>query len=207
MHNCIQTMKKNTDNPELQERYLELLAQGVERIRSTVRQLLNIGRKEPLEIKCGDVDSMIRDCLELTCLGRRTIALELNLGVQKPVWVWMEALRQVMLNLAGNAVQAMGEKGGVLKVSSRVSGSDLVVEVGDSGPGIAPEHMDKIFEPFFTTKEVGEGTGLGLSVSYSLIRRMGGELSARNAEPSGAVFTLRVPLTDSRHETGEGGIS
>jgi len=204
MHNCIQTMKKNTSKPELQARYLELLTQGVERIRSTVRQLLNIGRKEPLVMKYADVDAMIRDCLELTCLGRRSITLKLHLGVEKTVCVGMEALRQVMLNLAGNAVQAMGEKGGSLNVSSRLDGSDLVVEVRDSGPGIPAAHMDKIFEPFFTTKEVGEGTGLGLSVSYSLIRRMEGELHVRNAVPHGAVFILRVPMADSRHETEEG---
>ncbi|BCR05304.1 hypothetical protein DESUT3_23730 [Desulfuromonas versatilis] len=196
MQNCIQTMKKSLDKPELQTRYLTLLGQGVERIKGTVQQLLKIGRKEPLSIQLGDVDEMIRECLELTCMGRRNLELNLQLQVGRPLVVGLEALRQVIMNLAGNAVQAMGAEGGTLHAESRIEENALVIRIADTGPGIAPEHLDKIFEPFFTTKEVGEGTGLGLSVSYSLVDRMGGELRAQNAPEGGAVFTLRVPLVE-----------
>ncbi len=195
MQNCIQTLKRNMDKPELWARYLPLLGQGVDRIKGTVQQLLNIGRKEPLVVQQGDVDGMIRECLELTCMGRSTVEVDLQLEVGKPMLVGMEALRQVVMNLAGNAVQAMGQAGGILRVSSRLVDRRLRIEVADTGPGIAPEHLDKIFDPFFTTKEVGEGTGLGLSVSYSLVERMDGELSAHNGPHGGAVFTLSVPLT------------
>ncbi len=194
MQNCIQTMQRSMDQPDLLTRYLELLGQGVERIKGTVQQLLNIGRKEPLKRQQGDVDEMIRDCLELTCMGRRNIELDLQLGVGEPLWVGMEALRQVVLNLAGNAVQALGKSSGRLEVSSWVESHQLAVQIADSGPGIAAEHLDKIFEPFFTTKEVGEGTGLGLSVSYSLIKQMGGELEAENRAEGGAVFRFTIPL-------------
>ncbi len=203
MQNCVQTMKRNLDRPELQTRYLDLLGQGVERIKGTVQQLLNIGRKEPLELRRGDVDGMIRDCLALTCMGRRTVTLDLRLGVGEPIVVGQEALRQIVLNLAGNAVQAMGPAGGTLTATSRICDSHLEIEIADTGPGIAPEHLDKIFEPFFTTKEVGEGTGLGLSVSHSLARQMGGALSVRNAPRGGAVFTLRAPLPESAQKTKE----
>jgi signal transduction histidine kinase len=197
MQNCIQTMKRSPDQPDLQVRYLNLLAQGVDRIKGTVQQLLNIGRKEPLEFRRGDVDEMIRDCLELTCMGmgRLAITVDLRLDVKKPVFVSMEALRQMVMNLAGNAVQAMGEKGGTLRATSRLKDGQLLIEIADTGPGIDPRHMDKIFEPFFTTKEVGEGTGLGLSVSHSLAKRMDGELTVRNGEQGGAIFTVTVPLT------------
>ena len=197
MQNCIQTMKRSPDQPDLQVRYLNLLAQGVDRIKGTVQQLLNIGRKEPLEFRRGDVDAMIRDCLELTCMGmgRLAITVDLRLNVKKPVFVSMEALRQMVMNLAGNAVQAMGEKGGTLRATSRLKDGQLLIEIADTGPGIDPRHMDKIFEPFFTTKEVGEGTGLGLSVSHSLAKRMDGELTVRNGEQGGAIFTVTVPLT------------
>jgi signal transduction histidine kinase len=194
MQNCIQTMKRSLDQPELQARYLNLLSQGVDRIKGTVQQLLNIGRKEPLELRRGDVDEMIRDCLELTCMGLRAVTVDLRLGVKNPVLVGMEALRQVVMNLAGNAVQAMGEKGGTLRATSRIEDGRLLIEIADTGPGIDPNHMDKIFEPFFTTKEVGEGTGLGLSVSHSLVKRMDGELTVRNGEKGGAIFTVIVPL-------------
>lgn len=197
MQNCIQTMQRSMDQPDLLSRYLELLGQGVERIKGTVQQLLNIGRKEPLELKQGNVDAMIFDCLELTCIGRRNVELDMHLQVGKPLMVGMEALRQVVINLAGNAVQAMGAGGGKLLVRSQLDGQMLTISIADSGPGIAPEHLDKIFEPFFTTKEVGEGTGLGLSVSYSLIKQMGGELTVRNAPQGGAIFTISVPLQKS----------
>jgi signal transduction histidine kinase len=203
MQNCIQTMKRSLDQPELQARYLNLLSQGVDRIKGTVQQLLNIGRKEPLELRRGDVDEMIRDCLELTCMGLRAVTVDLRLGVKNPVLVGMEALRQVVMNLAGNAVQAMGEKGGTLRATSRIEDGRLLIEIADTGPGIDPNHMDKIFEPFFTTKEVGEGTGLGLSVSHSLVKRMDGELTVRNGEESGAIFTVTVPLTAEPAIAGE----
>ncbi|HKJ04494.1 MAG TPA: ATP-binding protein [Geopsychrobacteraceae bacterium] len=197
MQNCIQTMRRSMDKPDLLNRYVDLLGQGVERIKGTVQQLLNIGRKEPLQQVVGNVDAMLSDCLELTCVGRRNIELDLQLNVGQPLLIGMEALRQVVINLAGNAVQAMGERGGKLQVSSRLDTQQLVVKIADSGPGIAEEHLDKIFEPFFTTKEVGEGTGLGLSVSYSLIKQMEGELTVVNNPQGGAIFTISVPLQNN----------
>jgi signal transduction histidine kinase len=195
MQNCIQTMKRSMDQPELQLRYLDLLGQGIDRIKGTVRQLLNISRKEPLELRRGNVDEMIRECLELTCMGRRNLTLDLQLDLPESLLVGMEALRQVVMNLVGNAVQAMGEGPGILRAVSRIENDRLLVEIADTGPGIEPEHLGKIFEPFFTTKEVGEGTGLGLSVSHSLVTQMGGELRVRNGEERGAVFTVAVPLS------------
>ncbi len=197
MQNCIQTMKRSLDKPELQQRYLTLLGQGVERIKGTVQQLLKIGRREPLVVREGNVDEMLRDCLELTCVGRRNVQLELLLEVGRPLVVGLEALRQVVMNLAGNSVQAMGPEGGTLSAASRVEGESLTIRIADTGPGISPEDLDKIFEPFFTTKEVGEGTGLGLSISYSLVSRMGGEIRAHNAPEGGAVFTVRIPLSQT----------
>ncbi len=194
MQNCIQTMKRSMDKPELLTRYLELLGQGVERIKGTVQQLLNIGRKEPLRLIEGDVDQMLRDCLELSCVGRRNIEPVLQLEVGRPLLIGMEALRQVIINLAGNAVQALGENGGRITLTSQLENDRLVITVADNGPGIPAEHRDKIFEPFFTTKEVGEGTGLGLSVSYSLIQQMHGELSVADAVGGGALFSITIPL-------------
>ena len=193
MQNCIQTMQRNMDQPELQSRYLTLLGQGVEKIKGTVQQLLNFGRKEPLEIKLGDVDQSIRDCMELFCLGHKNIQVELQLGIQQPVMIGIESLRQVIMNLAGNAVQAIGEDKGTIKVISKLDSGNIYIEFSDTGSGIDPEHLDKIFEPFFTTKEVGKGTGLGLSVSDSLIKRLGGSISVVNNPDSGACFTLIIP--------------
>ena len=203
MQNCIQVMQNSADQPEKMTRYLELLEQGVDRIKGTVQQLLDIGRQEPMELQYGDVDKMVHDCIELTCVGRKNIALDLQLNIGQPLLVGMEALRQVVINLAGNAVQAMGDNGGSLRVSSSYTENSLTIEIADSGPGIPEEQLDKIFEPFFTTKEVGEGTGLGLSVSYSLIEQMNGELSARNGENSGAVFKVSLPIPNNKEASDD----
>ncbi len=197
MQNCIQTMHRNMDQPELQQRYLGLLDQGVERIKKTVQQLLNIGREEPLEVKAGAVDQVIRECVELACMGQRNIEVDLHLTINQTVITGVEALRQVLVNLINNAVQAIGNRDGVIKVSSWWENSSMVIEITDSGSGIDPDHLDKIFEPFFTTKEVGEGTGLGLSVSHSLITRLGGEIKVKNCPDGGCCFRLTVPVDDN----------
>jgi len=194
MQNCIQTMRRTMDQPELQNRYMALLGQGIERIKGTVQQLLNIGRKEPLETRLGDVDQIIQDCLELSCMGHKNIQMDLQLEIGAPVITGIEALQQVVMNLAGNAVQAIGTSDGTIKVSSRLESGSIKIEFSDTGSGIHPDHLDKIFEPFFTTKDVGEGTGLGLSVSDSLIKRLGGQLSVKNNPEGGACFILSIPL-------------
>ncbi len=194
MQNCIQTMQKNMDQPELQQRYLVLLSQGVERIKKTVQQLLNIGRKEPLEVKDGDIDQVIRECSELACMGQKNIKIDLQLKVDQIVTTGIEALRQVIVNLVGNAVQAIGKQDGVIRVCSRLEDSTILITITDNGSGINPDHLDKIFEPFFTTKEVGAGTGLGLSVSHSLIKRLGGEIKVENCSGGGCCFSLKVPI-------------
>jgi len=101
-------------------------------------------------------------------------------------------LDQVLMNLLTNAVQAIQGRGEI-RVRTRVDDGSVFVEVGDSGPGIAPEIQERIFEPFFTTK-AGQGTGLGLAIAHSLVTRHGGDLHVTSAPGAGATFTIRLPL-------------
>jgi two-component system, NtrC family, sensor kinase len=109
-------------------------------------------------------------------------------------------LQQVFTNLVLNAVQAMTE-GGTLKVASKMSKDSPEIEVSfvDTGIGIAEENLNKVFEPFFTTKKVGEGTGLGLSVSYGLIKDHGGEIRVESRKNQGTTFIVILPI----HKTEE----
>jgi len=110
-------------------------------------------------------------------------------------WVEGNAIRleQVLVNLLHNALDAMaGRQRRELRIALRRDGGDWLLSVADSGGGIAPEHLSRVFEPFFTTKPVGEGLGLGLAVSYGIVRESGGQLEVHNAE-GGAQFTLRLP--------------
>ena len=111
-----------------------------------------------------------------------------------PIPVYAAELNQVWTNLIDNAIQAMGDEGTLTVRTSRDDGY-AVVEICDTGSGIPPEIQSRIFEPFFTTKGVGEGTGLGLDISWRVIvNRHHGDLSVKS-EPGDTRFRIRLPLT------------
>ncbi|MBN2123125.1 MAG: HAMP domain-containing histidine kinase, partial [Deltaproteobacteria bacterium] len=106
-------------------------------------------------------------------------------------------LEQVFLNIINNAIAAM-DVGGLLTISAHRMGDMISVSFTDTGHGIPPENMNRIFEPFFTTKKVGEGTGLGLSVSYGIVKKFGGEIlvrsqTAQEGESPGTTFAVLLP--------------
>jgi signal transduction histidine kinase len=107
-----------------------------------------------------------------------------------------QQIQQVLINLIQNAVQAMPD-GGDLTVLMRVEDGTVLVAVQDTGVGIAPDVLPRIFEPFFTTKAEGQGTGMGLAVSYGIISRHGGQIEAESEPGKGSIFTLRVPMEQS----------
>jgi signal transduction histidine kinase/ActR/RegA family two-component response regulator len=105
-------------------------------------------------------------------------------------------LQQIVTNLVINAAQASGD-GGRVRLRATVVGRELTIIVEDSGPGIPPGNMSRIFEPFFTTKPVGEGTGLGLSVTLGVVQQLGGRISVENRAPDdggGARFIVSLPI-------------
>jgi signal transduction histidine kinase len=110
-----------------------------------------------------------------------------------PVECLAGQLDQVFLNVLANAIDAVGSHGTIV-LRTRVEGAQAVVEVTDSGPGIAPEVRDRLFEPFFTTKPEGQGTGLGLAVSYGIVERHGGAIRIASPPGGGATVTIAVPL-------------
>ena len=121
--------------------------------------------------------------------------MELRTQIDDEAEVLGDAIRieQVILNLLHNALDAMAEsETRILLVRIAREGDGCLLSVEDSGGGIAEETLGRVFEPFFTTKPVGQGLGLGLAVSYGIVRDLGGTLEAHNGE-LGAVFTLRLP--------------
>jgi two-component system sensor histidine kinase HupT/HoxJ len=104
-------------------------------------------------------------------------------------------IQQVIMNLVQNALDAThGQPEARLEISGKAEEGHAVIDLHDTGPGIAPDHLPRIFDPFFTTKAVGKGTGLGLTISYGIVERHGGVLTAANHPAGGAVFTVRLPL-------------
>jgi signal transduction histidine kinase len=112
-----------------------------------------------------------------------------------PLHLDKSGLQQVLLNLFMNSIQAM-ENGGELKVviRSTETPAEACIDIIDTGPGIAPEHINQVFDPFFTTKKVGVGTGLGLSVSYNIIKKNGGRMEVNSRLGHGACFSIFLPL-------------
>ena len=104
-----------------------------------------------------------------------------------------QGLQQVFLNMITNAVQAMPDGGDLLPP---ICGDDdrIYVNVQDTGYGIPETNLPHIFDPFFTTKEVGKGTGLGLAVSYGIIKKHGGQISVKSKEQAGTTFTMVLPV-------------
>jgi signal transduction histidine kinase len=193
MLNCVKTMEEEPENLDLQKRYLPLLHKGLRRIESTMRQLLNYGRVEPLRIHQVHIDTVILDCLDLLGYRLKNIAVNLDLRFNALCCIDSEAIKQIVMNIILNATQAMPE-GGALDIASREEGGSVLLIIEDTGVGIAEELQGRIFDPFFTTKEVGEGTGLGLAVTLAMVQRLGGQISVRSRPGEGATFTVTLPI-------------
>lgn len=192
MLNCVKAMRECPDDHEMRERYLPLLDKGLKRIEHTMRQLLNFGRQEPLQLRKIDVGILLGECLELLSYKLKDISIKQDNSLKEHYYVDAEALKQVIVNLGLNAIQAMPD-GGILTIGSEVIDSEIRLTFRDTGMGIAKNTLTHIFDPFFTTKDVGIGTGLGLSVTYSLVTQMKGSIEVESELGVGTTVTVTFP--------------
>ncbi len=193
MLNCVKSMRENPADRELVERYLPLLDKGLRQIETIMRQLLNFGRMEPLHIRRVDVRTLVEECAMLLSYKLKDIELTTAIEVLGGYMLDAEALKQIIINIGLNAIQAM-PTGGRLSISCREEADHLVLIFLDTGMGISEENLPYIFDPFFTTKGVGGGTGLGLAVTYSLVQRMNGRISIDSKAGHGTTFTIAIPV-------------
>ncbi len=199
MLNCVKSMRENPADQDQIERYLPLLDKGMRQIETTMRQLLNFGRTEPLNMRKVDVKTLFGECTQLLSYKLKNIELITDISVSVEHHLDAEALKQIIINIGLNALQAM-ENGGTLTIGCRELGDELELTFQDNGIGITKENLSHIFDPFFTTKDVGEGTGLGLSVSYSLVKRMKGNISVDSELNKGTLFTINLPISKTVFE-------
>ena len=198
---------------------LEEIRRAADRAAELTRQLLAFSRKQLLEPQVLDPNEVIRGTERML---RRVIGEQIELEARLDprvgyVKVDPTQLDQVLINLAVNARDAMPQ-GGLLRVSTRPislhpgapgtpadvpPGRYALLEVSDSGCGIAPEVLGKIWEPFFTTKEVGKGTGLGLATVYGVVSQSGGYITVESALAQGTTFSIYLPRVD---EPASGGL-
>lgn len=158
-----------------------------------IKNLLDFSKGEDQPSEYISVDEVIERTLPMLKSAMRLHRLEVDLetlGIS--VFVEPHLLQQVVFNLINNACQAMKDPGR-LRVVTKSEAGKVLIEIEDTGPGIPLEIQRRIFEPFFTTKKEGHGTGLGLSMSRSVIEKFGGTILFRNVEPHGSCFTIVLP--------------
>jgi two-component system, NtrC family, sensor kinase len=192
---------------EQQRVFLSTIVSQIERISRFIRQLLTLARRPELRLRPVQLNDIVQRTWET--IGERSaplgVVVNFNLASGLPsIWADPDQLQQVFLNLYVNAIQAIGNNGTVT-VSTRIappnsSWSDASVEVefADTGPGIAPQDMQRIFEPFFTTKNLAEGSGLGLAISQDIIQSHHGRIHVESTPGQGSRFMVVLPVADAR---------
>jgi signal transduction histidine kinase len=178
---------------------LDLVIREARRARDVVRRLLDFARQSESARANASLNKVVEDVVALTHHLIHTNGVELTLELQEDLpWVFMDEnqMKQVLLNLVHNALQAM-PGGGQMAVrtaaSQKVGRDGVIVSVRDNGVGIEPEDQARIFEPFFTTKADRGGTGLGLSVTYGIVSDHGGEIELISQPGMGSTFTVWLP--------------
>ena len=176
---------------------LSIIGQETSRAARIVQNLLLFARRYNPERRPCSLADQVRRVLDLKSyqLEQDKISVVTDFAPARPVWADENQIQQVLLNLVQNAHQAMSRHTGERILTVRVgnAGSCATIEVLDTGPGISRETLSKIFDPFFTTKAPGEGSGLGLSVSYGIVVEHGGLLRAENRPEGGARFVVELP--------------
>jgi two-component system NtrC family sensor kinase len=185
--------------------YLGLIRSEAFRCKSITMGLLDFSRTRTSDHVTINLIDVIQSAVRLLSHQKRDAEIEFIVDVAVdllPVSGDPGQLQQVVIALATNALDAMGESG-VLTIVARNEDQKVVMEVSDTGVGISPENLQKIFEPFFTTKEIGRGTGLGLAVCYGILTEHGGTLDVQSTVGTGTTFTITLSAVKlSEEQTG-----
>jgi two-component system NtrC family sensor kinase len=192
-----QMLAKQVAEDSAKSQILDKIAKQTFRASEIVNSLLNFSRTSTTSFGPVNLNKTIQETLSLLDhqLQKSGVAIRTDFAMEAPTIQGNAGkLQQVFLNLFLNARDAM-PSGGRLEVRTWREGTRALVEVADSGSGIAPEHLQRIYDPFFTTKAARKGTGLGLSVSYGIIQEHDGSIEVSNGPSGGARFHLAFPLS------------
>ncbi len=201
----LQLYKKDAP-PEASEtkNCLAEIVHQVDRVREITHNLLNFARRSQPVVQGVELNRIIMDMASLVEkeAQQKHISLVKRLSADLPV-IDSDAplLRQVILNLLNNAIQAIDGDGTVTVITEAADDRQVMVQVNDTGVGIPQEHLSQIFDPFFTTKPQGKGTGLGLSICHGIVERLGGKIFATSVEGQGSSFVIRLPRALDRTGT------
>ncbi len=185
-------------NPELRA-FAEIIQQSTVEASELVAQLLQLSRPPALEPRQCELGAVVQEAIGILRFRLREAGCQ-PIVEDAPGPLLLQAdpaqLKQVIVNLCLNALDAMRQSPrALLRLALTVEGGCACLRIRDSGHGIPPEHLARIFDPFFTTKNVQQGTGLGLSVCFSIVQQHGGTIEVESSGPDGTVFALCLPIS------------
>lgn len=169
--------------------------EGAERVSDIVQELRRFSGTQKEAADEFALSPLVETAVNWVLRGaKRKPAITTNCPPGLRVFARKGYVHQIIINLVQNAVDVLEEESeAAISIDCKSSGNDVVIAIKDNGPGISEQDIDHIFEPFFTTKPIGQGTGLGLYVSYNMAEEIGGDLSGENITGKGAVFRLSLP--------------
>jgi signal transduction histidine kinase len=195
----VKMLRRQTLERSVMEEYHAIIAEQAERMASIIRQLMDFARRREPKVAAADLASIARAIkrLVMPLASRRNI--QVNVPATEPVLARGDTvqLEQVVSNLVVNAIHACDDGGHVdidVGIRATAEGPRAYVRVSDNGHGMDRATLERIFEPFFTTKELGQGTGLGLSVAHGIVQEHGGAFSVESKPGHGSTFSIFLPM-------------
>ena len=187
---------RDGENLEEIQRALKQIGIQGKRCKEITHKLLSFARTSDTEIQNLQINEIIKEVVAISDKASYTgISIHTHLDDGIPVIYGSQTeIQQVLLNLMNNALYALGKDGGKIDITTRLAGRFILIIVEDDGPGIPKANLERIFDPFFTTKPVGEGNGLGLSICFGIIQRMGGNIHVHSTVDVGTRFEIRLPI-------------
>jgi two-component system NtrC family sensor kinase len=195
-------LKESTNLEEFKRALNQIRTQG-KRCKDITYKLLSFARKTDPREQDVQLNELLEELIALSAQRAKYGNINIKTDFQETlpaVMVSESEMQQVFLNLINNSIDAMEKRGGEIVVRTRLQGNEVVVEVADTGPGIARANLGRIFDPFFTTKPVGKGTGLGLSICYGIVKKYGGEITVRSVPEVETAFSVKIPLSKVKPE-------
>jgi two-component system NtrC family sensor kinase len=193
---CFNNLLTTDMDVETRKMHIDVINSGLSKIQDIIRQLLDFSKRSALSVSPVSINSLIENVLRLTdyLIAKKEIRVVKNLSQEIPeIMVDPNKMEQVFLNIILNAIQEMDGKSGMLTIETFSDNSFCKASFADTGSGISDKVLPYIFDPFFTTKAVGEGTGLGLSVSKSIVEQHRGEIVVETSQ-RGTKFTVILPI-------------
>lgn len=192
----VQVIQRTTDDDFAKEK-LELIKNQINRIARIIRDLVDFSRPSSYIIKPTNVNQVVREALNIIQYGKKVKDIDFSVELAEDLphlRVVPDQLTQVFINILMNAVDSLEGKPGSIWLQTLARNNQVEIIIRDSGKGIAAEDSEKIFEPFFTTKEVGQGTGLGLWVSYGIVQNFEGDILVESEAGKGSTFRIMFPI-------------